>query len=151
MALQFGTPIVPVSVVGSFEFNKKTSWLIRPGTVTVYLHDVIETKDLRKEDFPALRDRVHAIIAGPIEEAPGLCGKDPNRGLMYALRVDEPSYGHSLRGSISWSLLTFCSTRPSLLQVQAAQATRLLFPRLVIAMVSPFRTNLRYRPRRVLS
>ena len=69
MALQFGTPIVPVSVVGSFEFNKKTSWLIRPGTVTVYLHDVIETKDLRKEDFPALRDRVHAIIAGPIDEA----------------------------------------------------------------------------------
>jgi 1-acyl-sn-glycerol-3-phosphate acyltransferase len=69
MALQFGTPIIPVSVVGSFEFNKKTSWLIRPGTVTVYLHDVIETKDLRKEDFPALRDRVHAIVAGPIEEA----------------------------------------------------------------------------------
>ena len=69
MALQFGTPIVPVSVVGSFEFNKKTSWLIRPGKVTVYLHDVIETKDLRKEDFAALRDRVHSIIAGPIEEA----------------------------------------------------------------------------------
>jgi 1-acyl-sn-glycerol-3-phosphate acyltransferase len=69
MALQFGTPIIPISVVGSFEFNKKTSWLIRPGTVTVYLHDVIETKDLRKGDFPALRDRVHAIIAGPIEEA----------------------------------------------------------------------------------
>jgi 1-acyl-sn-glycerol-3-phosphate acyltransferase len=69
MALQFGTPIVPVSIVGSFEFNKKTSWLIRPGTVTVYLHDVIETKDLRKEDFAALRDRVHTIIAEPINEA----------------------------------------------------------------------------------
>jgi 1-acyl-sn-glycerol-3-phosphate acyltransferase len=67
MALQFGTPIIPVSIVGAFEFNKKTSWLIRPGTVTVYLHEVIETKDLRKEDFPALRDRVHAIIAGPID------------------------------------------------------------------------------------
>jgi len=33
------------------------------------LHDVIETKDLRKEDFPALRDRIRAIIAEPIEEA----------------------------------------------------------------------------------
>ena len=69
MALQFGTPIIPVSVVGAFEFNKKTSWLLRPGKVTVYLHDVIETKDLRKEDVPALRDRVHAIIARPIDEA----------------------------------------------------------------------------------
>jgi 1-acyl-sn-glycerol-3-phosphate acyltransferase len=68
MALQFGTPIVPVSVVGSFAFNKKTSWFLRPGTIKIVLHDVIETKTLRKEDFPALRDRVHAIISGPVEE-----------------------------------------------------------------------------------
>jgi 1-acyl-sn-glycerol-3-phosphate acyltransferase len=67
MALQFGTPIVPVTIVGAFEFNTKTSWLLRPGTVTVVLHDVIETKDLRKEDFPALRDRVHEIISRPLE------------------------------------------------------------------------------------
>jgi 1-acyl-sn-glycerol-3-phosphate acyltransferase len=71
MALQFGTPIVPVSVVGAFAFNKKTSWQLRPGTITVVLHDVIETKNLRKEDLPALRDRVHAIISGPLEEGLG--------------------------------------------------------------------------------
>lgn len=68
MAQQFGTPIVPVSLVGAFEFNRKTSWMIRPGTVTVYLHDVIETKGLRKEDVPALRDRVRAVVSAPIEE-----------------------------------------------------------------------------------
>ncbi len=68
MALQFGTPIVPVTIVGAFEFNTKTSWLLRPGTVTVVLHDMIETKDLRKEDFPTLRDRVHEIISRPLEE-----------------------------------------------------------------------------------
>jgi 1-acyl-sn-glycerol-3-phosphate acyltransferase len=68
MALQFGAPIVPVSLVGSFEFNKKTNWMIRPGTITVHLHDVIETKGLRKEDVPALRDRVRAIVARPLEE-----------------------------------------------------------------------------------
>ncbi len=68
MAMKFGTPIVPVSMVGAFGFNKKTGWLLRPGTITVYLHDVIETKDLRKEDFSALRDRVRTIIARPMEE-----------------------------------------------------------------------------------
>jgi 1-acyl-sn-glycerol-3-phosphate acyltransferase len=68
MAMKFGTPIVPVSMVGAFDFNKKTGWLLRPGTITVYLHDVIETKGLRKEDFAALRDRVQAIIARPMEE-----------------------------------------------------------------------------------
>jgi hypothetical protein len=55
-------------MVGAFGFNKKTSWLLRPGTITIYLHEVIETKDLRKEDFIALRDRVHAIIARSMEE-----------------------------------------------------------------------------------
>ncbi len=69
MALQFGTPIVPVSVVGAFEFNKKTSWLLRPGTITIYLHDAIETKDMHKRDFPALRDRVHAIVSRPLDKA----------------------------------------------------------------------------------
>jgi 1-acyl-sn-glycerol-3-phosphate acyltransferase len=68
MALKFGTPIIPVSVVGAFEFNKKIGWLLRPGPVTVYLHDVIETKNLRKDDFEALRDRVHDIISHPVEE-----------------------------------------------------------------------------------
>lgn len=70
MALQFGTPIVPVSLVGSFEFNKKTGWLIRPGTITVHLHDAIETKDLRKDDVPALRERVHEIVARRVEKTP---------------------------------------------------------------------------------
>jgi len=32
-----------------FEFNKKTGWLLRPGTITVYLHDVIETKIFAKK------------------------------------------------------------------------------------------------------
>jgi 1-acyl-sn-glycerol-3-phosphate acyltransferase len=69
MALHFGTPIVPVSMVGAFKFHTKTNWLLRPGRVTVYLHDTIETKDLRKEDLSALCDRVHAIVQRPIDEA----------------------------------------------------------------------------------
>ncbi len=68
MALHFGVPIVPVSLVGAYRFNRKTSWMLRPGPVTVYLHDTIETKGLSKEDAPALRDRVHGIISQPIEE-----------------------------------------------------------------------------------
>jgi len=69
MALQFGVPIVPVSVVGAFQFQTKTSWMIRPGTITVHLHDMIETKDFHKTDYAALRDRVHAIMSRPIDEA----------------------------------------------------------------------------------
>ena len=66
MALQFGTPIVPVSIVGSFEFNRKTSWMLRPAKIVVHLHDVIETAGLDKRDAAKLSERVHEIIAAPV-------------------------------------------------------------------------------------
>ncbi len=69
MAQQFGCPIVPLSIVGSFEFNRKTSWMLRPSKIVVYLHDTIETRGLRKEDVGALQDRVHHTVSAPIDEA----------------------------------------------------------------------------------
>lgn len=69
MALHFQMPIVPVSLVGAFAFNRKTDWMLRPGTITVHLHDAIDTAGLRKEDLPALRDRVQRIISQPVDEA----------------------------------------------------------------------------------
>jgi len=67
MAVQFGCPVVPVSTVGSFEFNRKDRWWLHPSQITVHIHDPIETKGLRKEDVPALRDRVRAIMAAPVD------------------------------------------------------------------------------------
>src|SRR5205823_12477095 len=64
---QLGVPIVPVSLVGSFQHHRTGHWMLWPGKITVYLHDTIETKGLHKEEVPALRDRVRAIIAGPVE------------------------------------------------------------------------------------
>jgi len=78
MALQFGTPIVPVSLVGAFEFNQKRGWMLRPGTITVHLHDTIETAALRKEDLPALRDRVQRIISQPVDETLDTLATRPN-------------------------------------------------------------------------
>jgi 1-acyl-sn-glycerol-3-phosphate acyltransferase len=69
MAVDFGYPIVPVSVTGSFELNRKGSWMLRPSKIVVDLHEPIETKGLRKEDVPELRDRVRRIIAETVDEA----------------------------------------------------------------------------------
>jgi 1-acyl-sn-glycerol-3-phosphate acyltransferase len=69
VAQQLGIPIVPVSLVGSFQHHRTGHWMLWPARITVYLHDTIETKGLRKEDVPALRDRVSAIISLPVEEA----------------------------------------------------------------------------------
>ncbi len=69
VAQQLGIPIVPVSLVGSFQHHRTGHWMIWPAKVTVLLHDTIETKGLTKEDVAALRERVREIIAAPAEEA----------------------------------------------------------------------------------
>jgi 1-acyl-sn-glycerol-3-phosphate acyltransferase len=68
LAQQLGVPIVPVSLVGSFQHLRTEDWILRPSTITVFLHDTIETKGMRKEDVPALKEHVKQIIAAPVEE-----------------------------------------------------------------------------------
>jgi 1-acyl-sn-glycerol-3-phosphate acyltransferase len=67
VAQQLGIPIVPISLVGSFQLHRTGHWMLWPATVTVHLHDTIDTTGMKKEDVPALRDKVHAIIAAPVE------------------------------------------------------------------------------------
>lgn len=67
LAQQLGVPIVPVSMVGSFQHLRTGHWLLRPATITVILHTTIETKGMTKEDIPALKERVREQIAGPVE------------------------------------------------------------------------------------
>lgn len=67
LAQQLGVPIVPVSLVGSFHHLRTEDWILRPTTITVHLHDTIETKGMHKEDVPALKQRVKQTIAAPVE------------------------------------------------------------------------------------
>jgi 1-acyl-sn-glycerol-3-phosphate acyltransferase len=71
MAQDFGTPITPVSIVGAFTFNRKTSWMLRPATIVVWFHDTIETDGYRKSEVPELRDRVWKTVAGPVHASGG--------------------------------------------------------------------------------
>ena len=75
LAQQLGVPIVPVSIVGSFRHLRTEDWILTPTTITVYLHGIIETKGLHKEDVPALKERVRQIIAAPVEAS--LEGPEP--------------------------------------------------------------------------
>ncbi|MGC2421056.1 MAG: lysophospholipid acyltransferase family protein [Candidatus Acidiferrales bacterium] len=68
LALKFGAPIVPMSIVGSYEFFRTGDWMLYPGKITVYLHDTIETSGLGHADVDALRRRVQEIVAAPVEE-----------------------------------------------------------------------------------
>jgi 1-acyl-sn-glycerol-3-phosphate acyltransferase len=68
LAIRFGVPIVPMSIVGSYEFSRTGDWMLNPSTITVYLHDTIETQGMKKEQVEELSERVHAIVSAPVEE-----------------------------------------------------------------------------------
>ncbi|HWP43405.1 MAG TPA: lysophospholipid acyltransferase family protein [Blastocatellia bacterium] len=72
MAQQFGYPIAPMSIVGSYEFNRKGSWMLYPSKIIVYMHDTIETAGIGKNDVEDLMKRVHEIVSRPVDEHMGI-------------------------------------------------------------------------------
>jgi 1-acyl-sn-glycerol-3-phosphate acyltransferase len=69
LAQKFGTPIVPMSIVGSYEFFQTGNWKLHPGKIVVYLHDTIDTSKIARAEVDALRQRVQEIVAAPVEES----------------------------------------------------------------------------------
>ncbi|HKS80548.1 MAG TPA: lysophospholipid acyltransferase family protein [Candidatus Acidoferrales bacterium] len=67
IALKAGVPIVPMSIIGAYDFFQTGNWMLHPGKITVLLHDTIETAGLTREDLDELVERVHKIVAGPVE------------------------------------------------------------------------------------
>jgi len=67
LAQKFGIPIVPVSLVGSYQFFQTGNWMLYPRKIVVYLHDSIETKNIARSNVDALRQRVKEIVEGPVE------------------------------------------------------------------------------------
>lgn len=69
LAQKFGVPIVPVSIIGSFEFFRTGHWMLHPGKIIVILHDPIDTSKISRAEVEALRQRVQEIVAAPVEES----------------------------------------------------------------------------------
>ena len=69
LAQKFGVPIVPVSIVGSYQFFQTGNWMLYPGKITVYLHDTIETENVERGAVDELRQRVQQIVALPVEQS----------------------------------------------------------------------------------
>ena len=69
IAQRFGIPIVPVSMVGSYQFFQTGHWMLHPEKITVYIHDTIETSQIPRAEVDALRQRVQEIVSAPLEES----------------------------------------------------------------------------------
>jgi 1-acyl-sn-glycerol-3-phosphate acyltransferase len=67
VAQQLGIPIVPVSLVGSFHLHRTGHWMLWPATVTVIIHDTIDTTTIKKNEVKQLSERVRSMISEPVE------------------------------------------------------------------------------------
>lgn len=64
LATKSKVPIVPITINGSYkimESNKK-KWMIKPSVIDLYIHPLIETANLGKEEQDALPLKVYEII-----------------------------------------------------------------------------------------
>ncbi len=69
IAQRFGIPIVPVSMVGSYQFFQTGHWMLHPEKIIVHIHDTIDTTQVGRGDVDALRQRVQEIVSAPVEES----------------------------------------------------------------------------------
>jgi len=63
IALDAGLPVVPVSIAGSRHVMFKGQLQVRPGTVSVVIHDPIPTTGLPRDQARELAERVRAVVA----------------------------------------------------------------------------------------
>jgi 1-acyl-sn-glycerol-3-phosphate acyltransferase len=66
MALKAGTPIVPISIVGTSAIQPPGSYSIRPGSVHIHIHDPITTEGMTWEDRNLLVERTRTAIASSL-------------------------------------------------------------------------------------
>lgn len=67
IALDAGLPIVPISIVGSRHVMTKGQLTVRPGAVTLFVHDPIETRSVPREAARELAASVRDVVAATVQ------------------------------------------------------------------------------------
>ncbi len=68
LAIETGTPILPMAVHGTRDCLKSKDWKMGRSTAEVRVLEPIETAGLTRDDLPELRDRVRALISETRDE-----------------------------------------------------------------------------------
>ena len=62
MAINTGTPIIPVGVSGSFEFKPKNRWWIRPGLITINIGEPVNFQEYESLGINGLLKQVESKL-----------------------------------------------------------------------------------------
>ena len=66
LAQEFGLPVVPITIDGSFKVLPRTTYNIKPGKITLTIHEPI---DITKEGIDATMSQSFAEIEAALPEA----------------------------------------------------------------------------------
>ncbi len=70
IAIDAQVPILPVSLLNTWSMFEANNRRLKPGTLELVIHPIIETEGLTKADQPELARRVREAITGPLKAAP---------------------------------------------------------------------------------
>jgi len=62
LAVEAGLPVVPITIGGSRHVMTKGQLTVRPGAVSLTIHDPIETADVPRDGVREMADRVRAVV-----------------------------------------------------------------------------------------
>ena len=68
LALETGTPIVPVSIIGSYELMPKKAFFTKRGTIKVKIHPPVSVDGYDEETMPRLIETVREAVAAGVRD-----------------------------------------------------------------------------------
>ena len=68
LALKTELPIVPITIVGSYDLMPKKTFRVKPGVVKVIIGDPIDVSAYTEDDRELLLDRVRSVISTTLEK-----------------------------------------------------------------------------------
>jgi 1-acyl-sn-glycerol-3-phosphate acyltransferase len=68
LALKSQVPIIPISILGTFELMPKGSFFVKRGRIKIIFHAPVPVFDYSKDRLPGLSEKVRAIIRSGLKE-----------------------------------------------------------------------------------
>ncbi len=75
LAARAGKPIVPITIIGSWEIIPNGKKIIRSKEIQFIIHKPVESQDYTKQSEKQLMDAIHKIIASPLIETQNILTK----------------------------------------------------------------------------
>jgi 1-acyl-sn-glycerol-3-phosphate acyltransferase len=66
LALESGAPIVPVTIVGTYDLMPRGAWSVRKGRVRIVFHEPVPVSGYAPESLPELMERVKVAVASAL-------------------------------------------------------------------------------------